>query len=74
MAGAELSSAQGTIAALFTGWGAYIFAGALAGLLTAFISAQATLFTALQWAGGGAIYGLFVGWIIGLASMAARRP
>jgi hypothetical protein len=74
LAGAELSRAQGTLAAFFTGWGAYIFAAALAGILTGLISAHAILFTALQWAAGGAIYGLFVGWIIGLASMTGRRP
>src|SRR5262249_45644812 len=73
MAGAELARARGTMAALFTGWGAYMFAGALAGLIAAFVTASAVLFTALQWAGFGAVYGLFVGWLVGLASMAGRR-
>jgi len=74
MAGAELSRARGTLAALVTGWGAYIFAGAFAGLIAAFVVVSATLFGALTWAIGGAAYGLLVGWIIGLASMAGRRP
>jgi hypothetical protein len=74
MAGAELSRASGTLAAMFTGWGAFIFAAGLAGLLTAFISVHAGLFTALQWAGTGAVYGLMIGWLVGFATMAARRP
>ena len=74
LAGAELSRARGTFAAFFSGWAAVIFAGALAGLLSAFVSAQAGLFTALLWAVQGAGYGLLVGWIIGLAQMGARRP
>jgi hypothetical protein len=74
LASAELSRARGTFAALFTGWAAFIFAAALAGLLTAFLSVHASAFTALTWAMGGAGYGLLVGWIIGLAQMGARRP
>jgi hypothetical protein len=72
LAGAELARARGTLSALFTGWGAYIFAAALAGILTGLITAHAILFTALQWAAGGAIYGLFVGWIVGLTTLAFR--
>ncbi len=74
LAGAELSRARGTFAAFFTGWAAVIFAAALAGLLSAFISAQAGLYVALLWAVQGAAYGLLVGWIVGLAQMGARRP
>lgn len=74
LAGAELARARGSLASLFSGWAAYIFAGAFAGLFAAFISAKAGLFTALNWAGQGAVYGLLVGWIIGLAQMGARRP
>jgi hypothetical protein len=74
LASAELARARGTFAALFTGWAAFIFAAALAGLLTAFISVHASAFTALSWAGAGAAYGPLVGWIIGLAQMGARRP
>src|SRR6266498_1717478 len=35
---------------------------------------HASLLGALSWAIGGAAYGLLTGWIIGLASMAGRRP
>jgi hypothetical protein len=74
LAGAELSRARGTLADFFTGWGAVIFAAALAGFLTAFLSVQAGLYTALLWALTGAGYGLITGWIIGLAQMGTRRP
>jgi hypothetical protein len=73
MAGAELAAARGSIAALLSGWGAYVFAAAAAGLLAAFISAHASILTALTWAGGGAVYGLLVGWIVGLGQLGARR-
>src|SRR5690349_16242202 len=74
LAGAELSRARGTLADFFNGWGAVIFAAALAGFLTAFLSVQAGLYTALLWALGGAAYGLITGWIIALAQMGTRRP
>ncbi len=74
LVGAELSAARGTVAALVTGWGAYIFAAAFAGLIAAAVSVHASLLGALSWAIGGAAYGLLTGWIIGLASMAGRRP
>jgi hypothetical protein len=47
---------------------------ALAGFLTAFLSVQTGLYTALLWALGGAAYGLITGWIIALAQMGTRRP
>jgi hypothetical protein len=74
MAGAQLSRARGTISAILAGWGAYIFAAALAALLTAFILADASLGSATIAAAGGATYALIVGWIVGIASMAGRRP
>jgi hypothetical protein len=74
LAGAELSRARGTLADLLSGWGAVIFAAALAGFLTAFLSVHAGLYVALLWALGGAGYGLITGWIIGLAQMGTRRP
>lgn len=74
LAGAELSRARGTLADLVSGWGAVIFAAALAGFLTAFLSAHASLYTAILWALGGASYGLITGWIIALAQMGTRRP
>ena len=74
LAGAELWRARGGLADLFSGWGAVIFAAALAGFLTAFLSVHAGLYTALLWALGGAAYGLITGWIIALAQMGTRRP
>lgn len=74
LAGAELSRARGGLADFFSGWSAVIFAAALAGFLTAFLSAHAGLYTALLWALGGAAYGLITGWIIALAQMGTRRP
>ncbi|MEV0130784.1 hypothetical protein AB0H83_20265 [Dactylosporangium sp. NPDC050688] len=74
LVGAQLASARGTISAILTGWAAYIFAAALAALITAFLLADASVSSAVVNATGGAGYGLIVGWIIGLASMAGRRP
>ena len=74
MAGAQLSRARGTISAILAGWAAYIFAAALAAMLTAFILADASLGSATIAAAGGATYALIVGWIVGIASMAGRRP
>jgi hypothetical protein len=74
LAGAELSRARGTFADLVNGWGAVIFAAAVAGFITAFLSVHADLYAALLWALGGAAYGLITGWIIALAQMGTRRP
>ncbi|MFC4040706.1 hypothetical protein ACFO1B_19895 [Dactylosporangium siamense] len=73
LVGAQLASARGTISAILTGWAAYIFAAALAALITAFLLANASLASAVIAATGGAAYALIVGWIVGLASMAGRR-
>jgi hypothetical protein len=74
LAGAELSRARGTLADFVSGWSAVIFAAALAGFITAFLSVQTGLYTALLWALGGAGYGLITGWIIALAQKGTRRP
>ncbi|HTJ39257.1 MAG TPA: hypothetical protein VL738_39025 [Dactylosporangium sp.] len=74
LAGAELASARGTIAAILSGWAAYMFAGALAAFITTFLLANASFSAATGNAAAGAGYGLIVGWIVGLASMAGRRP
>jgi hypothetical protein len=41
-------------------------------LLAAFTQVDASLLGAFGWASLGAIYGLFVGWIVGLAALGAR--
>jgi hypothetical protein len=74
MAGSQLSRARGGVSAFLVGWAAYIFAAALAAFLTWFIAANAAAADSVVAATGGAGYGLIVGWIIGLASMAGRRP
>jgi hypothetical protein len=69
----QLARARGSLAQFFAGWGAYIFAAVFAALIAAWLQVHASLYGAFQWAASGAIYGLFVGWIIGLAVFGARR-
>ena len=64
---------RGVLGAIVAGWGGFVFAAALAGLVAAFLAVHASLLTAFSWAGGGAVYGLFVGWIVGLTTLAFRR-
>jgi len=73
LTGAQLSAARGSLSQLLAGWSAYIFAAAIAGLLTAFIQTNPSLLAALQSAGAGSIYGTFVGWIVGIAALGGRR-
>lgn len=74
MAGSQLSRARGGVASFLAGWAAYIFAAALAALITAAIYTDPGPGGAVIIATGGSTYGLITGWIIGLASMAGRRP
>ncbi|RZU50625.1 hypothetical protein EV385_2400 [Krasilnikovia cinnamomea] len=71
--GSQLARARGTISQFFAGWAAYIFAGGFAALLTTLILANPSLLGAFRAAGEGATYGLFVGWIIGIATLGGRR-
>jgi hypothetical protein len=73
LAGSQLSRARGSFSQFLAGWAGYIFAAAVAGFLAAFIQVNASVLGAFTWAAGGAVYGLFVGWIIGLATFGARR-
>jgi hypothetical protein len=70
MAGAYVLRFTG---ALILGWFAVIIGAAVAALLTAFLTTDASLFNALQAAAAASIYGLFVGWIVGIAA-ALTRP
>lgn len=70
--GTQLARARGTISQLLAGWGAYIFAGAAAGLVAAIIQSNPSLLGAFTAAGAGAAYGLFVGWIVGIATLGGR--
>ncbi|HWH01982.1 MAG TPA: hypothetical protein VNV66_22300 [Pilimelia sp.] len=71
--GSQLARARGTLSQFFAGWAAYVFAGALAALVTTLIHSNPSLLGAFQAAGAGATYGLFVGWIIGLAALGGWR-
>jgi hypothetical protein len=71
--GTQLARARGTLSQFFAGWAAFIFAGAFAALLTALIRSNPSLLGAFRAAGEGATYGLFVGWIIGIAALGAWR-
>ena len=71
--GSQLARARGTISQFFAGWSAYIFAGGFAALLTTLFLANPSLLGAFQAAGNGAAYGLFVGWIVGLATLGGTR-
>jgi hypothetical protein len=59
--------------AFFLGWFAVILGAALAALLTAFLTRDASLYGALLSAIGAAGYGLVVGWIVGIATSVGRR-
>ena len=71
--GSQLARARGTISQFFAGWAAYVFAGGFAALLTTLFLANPSLLGAFRAAGEGATYGLFVGWIIGVATLGGRR-
>lgn len=71
--GSQLARARGTISQFFAGWAAYVFAGGFAALLTTLFLANPSLLGAFRSAGEGATYGLFVGWIIGVATLGGRR-
>jgi hypothetical protein len=64
---------SGGAGAFFIGWGALVFASAFAAFFTAFIIASPTFLGALQAAAGGSSYGLFVGWIVGIACTTAKK-
>lgn len=74
LTGAQLARARGGVSQLFAGWAAYIFAAATAGLLAAIVLTNPTPLQSFMWAGAGATYGFFTGWIIGLAALGGRRP
>lgn len=73
LTGSQLSHARGSVSQLLAGWSAYIFAAAVAALLAAFIQTNPSVLSAFQAAGSGGIYGLFVGWIVGLAAVGGYR-
>jgi hypothetical protein len=70
MAGANFLGGGG---AFVLGWFSVIIGAALAALLTTFLTSTASLYNALLGAGQASMYGLFVGWIVGLLTAATRR-
>ena len=71
--GSQLARARGTVSQFFAGWAAYVFAGGFAALLATLFLTNPSLLNAFRAAGAGAGYGLFVGWIIGFATLGGRR-
>jgi hypothetical protein len=55
------------------GWAGLIFASALAAFVTAFIISDPSFLGALGAAAAGSAYGLFVGWIVGIATGTAKK-
>jgi len=70
LAGANVVGGMG---AFVLGWFSTIIGAAVAALLTAFLTTDASFFNALQAAASASIYGLFVGWIVGIGAAATRR-
>src|SRR4051794_36499078 len=62
----------GGFAAFILGWTSLIFGAALAAFMTLFITADPSLIGAFGAATQGAAYGLFVGWILGIAVVSAK--
>jgi hypothetical protein len=71
--GSQLAKFRGTLSQFFAGWASYIFAGGFAALLTTLFLQNPTWLGAYSAGGSGAAYGLFVGWIVGLATLGGRR-
>jgi hypothetical protein len=71
--GLAAKSISGGAAGFLIGWASLIFGAALAAFVTAFIIANPSLIGALQAAQSGSGYGLFVGWIVGIATATAKK-
>ncbi|GGM30106.1 MULTISPECIES: hypothetical protein [Micromonospora] len=69
---AQTARAPGGLSQFFSGWAAYVLAGAFAALLGSLLGTDASLMTAFQAVGTGATYGVFAGWIVGAASLGGR--
>ena len=66
-------SVSGGAGGFVIGWAALIFGSALAAFITAFIIANPTLLGAFGAAASASAYGLFVGWIVGIATATAKK-
>ena len=67
------SSVNSGAGGFIVGWASLIFGSALAAFLTAFILSNPTFLNALQQAGTASAYGLFVGWIVGIATAGKKK-
>jgi hypothetical protein len=65
------SGFRGAIGHFLHGWAAYIFAASFAALIGAFFATHASFSGSVEYATAGAAYGLIVGWIVGLVTLAA---
>ena len=74
MLGMAAANVVGGAGAFILGWFSVIISAAVAALLTAFLTTDASLYNALGAAGAASIYGLFTGWIVGFLTAATRRP
>ncbi len=54
------------------GWASLIFGSALAAFVTAFVASHSSWLGAFEAAGDGSKYGLFVGWLVGIAVAGAK--
>ncbi|MFI2661733.1 hypothetical protein [Micromonospora carbonacea] len=68
----QVARVPGSVSQFFSGWGAYVLAAGLAGLLGTLLGPAPSLLAALQAASAGAGYGFLAGWIIGTASLGGR--
>lgn len=62
----------GGAGAFMLGWFSVILGAAVAALLTAFLTTEASFYNALLAAASASVYGLFTGWIVGLLAAATR--
>jgi hypothetical protein len=71
--GLAAKSVIGGAGGFILGWAALILGSALAAFLTAFIISNPSLLGAFSAAAAGSAYGLFVGWIVGIATATAKK-
>ncbi len=70
--GIAAKSLTGGGGAFLLGWAALVFASALAAFITTFITSHATLLGAFQTAAIASAYGLFAGWLVGVATAGGK--
>jgi hypothetical protein len=70
--GIAARSLTGGGGAFLLGWAALVFGSALAAFITTFITSHATLLGAFQTAAAASAYGLFAGWLVGIATAGGK--